>query len=62
MAERRGYADDIALVQGFINGKQFDRAADLFSRRMPEQYRGWEWGWLQRQCNQDLMTIPNGHS
>ena len=62
MAERRDYANNIALAQGFINGRQFDRAADILNRRTLEQYRGWEWGWLQRQCNQDLMTLSGAGS
>ena len=62
MAERREYAGNVALVQGLINGKQFDRATEILNLRTPEQFRGWEWGWLQRQCNQDLMTLPGAGS
>jgi WD40 repeat protein len=62
MAERREYAGNVALVQGLINGKQFDRATDILNLRTPEQYRGWEWGWLQRQCHQDLMTLAGAGS
>ncbi len=62
MAERREYAGNVALVQGLINGKQFDRATQILNLRTPEQFRGWEWGWLQRQCNQDLMTLPGAGS
>jgi len=56
-AERREYAANIALVQTLIADQQFDRAREILDVRTPERYRSWEWGWLQRQCHQDLMTL-----
>jgi WD40 repeat protein len=58
-AERREYAANISLVQSLIGDQQFDRAREILSERTPEPHRNWEWGWLQRQCNQDLMTLTD---
>ena len=55
--EVREYAANIALAQGLIQTHQFGRARDTLLARTPESYRGWEWGWLLRSCNQDLMTL-----
>ena len=57
--ERREYANQIALAQSVIGSRQFERATDILNGRTPERYRGWEWGWLLRQCHQDLMTLTN---
>lgn len=57
-AHRREYAANIGLVQSLIGDKKFDRAREILADDAPELYRNWEWGWLQRQCNQDLMTLP----
>ena len=55
-AEKAAYAANIGLIGALINDNRFDRARQLLLAT-PEPYRGWEWGWLQRQCNQDLMTL-----
>jgi WD40 repeat protein/tRNA A-37 threonylcarbamoyl transferase component Bud32 len=56
-AERREYAANIGLVQSLIADQEFDRAREILDVRSPERYRSWEWGWLERQCHQDLMTL-----
>ena len=56
-AERREYAANIGLVQSLIADQEFERAREILDVRTPERYRSWEWGWLQRQCHQDLMTL-----
>ncbi|MHC1764642.1 MAG: WD40 repeat domain-containing serine/threonine protein kinase [Verrucomicrobiia bacterium] len=56
-AQAGEYTANIALAQSLINSKQFDRARQILNERVREQDRGWEWGWLQRQCHQDLMTL-----
>ncbi len=58
-AEYREYAANISLAQGLIQTHQFARARDTLLARAPESYRGWEWGWLLRGCNQDLMTLSD---
>ncbi len=56
LATRATYAADIRLAESLINEGRFDQAREtLFAT--PEVYRGWEWGWLQRSCQQDLMTL-----
>ena len=56
-AEHREYAAKVALVQSLIADQEFGRAREILDVRTPERYRSWEWGWLQRQCQQDLMTL-----
>jgi hypothetical protein len=58
-AENREYAANIALAQSLIQDWQFDLARDALLARTPESYHGWEWGWLLRSCNQDLMTLSD---
>lgn len=61
-AEIREYAATIGLAQSFIRANQFGLARDVLLARAPEAYRGWEWGWLVRSCNQDLMTLSDSSS
>ncbi|MBI2929482.1 MAG: serine/threonine protein kinase, partial [Verrucomicrobia bacterium] len=61
-AEVREYAANIALAQSLIQAQQFGRAQDTLLAHTPESYRGWEWGWLLRSCNQDLMTLSDNPS
>ncbi len=61
-AEVREYAANIVLAQGLIQTHQFAQARDTLLARTPESYRGWEWGWLLRRCNQDLMTLSGNPS
>ncbi len=60
--EVREYAANIALAQGLIQNHQFAQARETLLARTPESYRGWEWGWLLRGCNQDLMTLSGNPS
>ena len=60
--EVREYAANIALAQGMIQTYQFAQARDTLLARTPESYRGWEWGWLLRSYNQDLMTLSDNPS
>ena len=40
-----------------IEQQRFDVAREILARQGQSNHRGWEWGWLQRQCNLDLMTL-----
>jgi WD40 repeat protein len=59
---RQQYDANIALAQSLIQDWQFDLARDALLARTPESYHGWEWGWLLRSCNQDLMTLSDNPS
>lgn len=59
-SEQERYAADVALAQVLIEQQQFQRAREILGREGIEDCRGWEWGWLQRQCHRDLMTL-HGH-
>jgi WD40 repeat protein/predicted Ser/Thr protein kinase len=56
------YAANIALAQSLIQANQFGLAREALLTRTQESYRGWEWGWLLRSCNQDLMTLSDNPS
>ena len=56
LATRSTYAANIRLAGSLINEGRFDQAREILIAT-PEDYRGWEWGWLQRSCHQDLMTF-----
>lgn len=56
IAQRATYAAQIHVVQGLIEDQQFATARQIL-RETPEAIRGWEWGWLQRACHEDLMTL-----
>ena len=56
-AVQERYDATIAEAQILIEQNRFDRARKLLEREVKERDRGWEWGWLQRLCNLDLMTL-----
>ena len=56
------YAASIAMAQSMIQARQFPQARDTLLARTRQSYRGWEWGWLLRSCNQDLMTLSENQS
>ncbi len=56
VASKAAYVANLGLAESLINEGQFDRAREILLAT-PEAYRGWEWGWLQRNCNQDLLTL-----
>jgi len=56
------YSASIALAQSLIQARQFAQAQESLLTRTRESYRGWEWGWLLRNCNQDLMTLSDNPS
>jgi WD40 repeat protein/predicted Ser/Thr protein kinase len=56
------YAASIATAQSMIQARQFPQARDTLLARTRQSYRGWEWGWLLRSCNQDLMTLSENQS
>lgn len=58
-SEQERYAADIALAQILIEQQRFDVAREILARQVEGHHRGWEWGWLQRQCNLDLMTLAH---
>lgn len=61
-SEQERYAANIALAQTLIEQQRFDQARQLLAREGQERNRGWEWGWLQRQCNLDLMSLTLPHN
>jgi len=58
-ADQERYDAAISEAQLLIEHHRFDRAREILARKEQESYRGWEWGWLQRLCNLDLMTIAH---
>jgi eukaryotic-like serine/threonine-protein kinase len=60
LAERRGYTTSILLAQSLIEQGDFARAGEILAAHNTRLDRNWEWGWLQRACQQDLMTLT-GH-
>jgi WD40 repeat protein len=56
-SEEQQYAAHVALAQNLMEQRHFDRARALLEEDSLSRYRGWEWGWLQRQCHQDLATL-----
>ena len=56
LASKAAYVANLGLTESLINEGQFDRARELLLAAS-EAYRGWEWGWLQRSCNQDRLTL-----
>jgi WD40 repeat protein len=60
-SDQERYDAAISEAQLFIEQNRPDRAREILAREGPEGYRGWEWGWLQRLCNLDLMTIAHSN-
>lgn len=58
-ADQERYDAAISEAQLLIEKGRSDRAREILVREGQEQKRGWEWGWLQRLCNQDLMTLQH---
>jgi len=58
-ADQERYDAAISEAQLLIEQNRFDRAREILAREGQEGFRGWEWGWLQRLCNQDLMTLTH---
>ncbi len=56
-AEQQHYSANIALAQNLIEEDRFDRAKQVLAQPTLSGLRGWEWGWLQRSCHRDLMTL-----
>lgn len=54
-ADRELYAASIGLTQSYIERRQYWDAQRTLERCDPA-HRGWEWGWLLAQVNQDLAT------
>jgi WD40 repeat protein/serine/threonine protein kinase len=57
VAEQQHYSASIALAQNLIEEGRFDRAKQILAQPTLSGLRGWEWGWLQRACHRDLMTL-----
>lgn len=55
-AQSATYAAQVHVVQGLIEDQQFSMARRILLET-PEEFRGWEWGWHQRECHEDLMTL-----
>ena len=58
-AEHESYDAAISEAQVLIEQNRFDRAREILSHEEQASDRGWEWGWLQRLCNLDLMTLTH---
>ena len=58
-AVQERYDATVSEAQILIEQQRFDRARKLLEREGKDRDRGWEWGWLQRLCNLDLMTLPH---
>lgn len=56
IAQRATYAANVQIIHGLIEEDQYDVARQKLVEA-PEEFRGWEWGWLQRSCQRDLMTF-----
>ena len=56
-ADQERYDAAISEAQLLIEQNRPDRVREILAREGQEGYRGWEWGWLQKQVNQDLMTF-----
>ncbi|MDT8303616.1 MAG: serine/threonine-protein kinase [Sedimentisphaerales bacterium] len=59
-AERQHYSASIALAQNLIEQGQFDRSKQILNQPNLSSLRSWEWGWLERACHRDLMTLDSG--
>jgi WD40 repeat protein len=59
-AELQRYAAGIALAHNLIEQRRYDRAKRILAESRAESLRGWEWGWLQRACHRDLLTVSSG--
>jgi WD40 repeat protein len=56
IAQRATYAANLQLIHGLIHEQQYAAARQRLSEA-PEEFRGWEWGWMQQLCHRDLMTF-----
>jgi WD40 repeat protein/serine/threonine protein kinase len=60
IAERQNYSASIALAENLIEQGQYGGAKQVLAKPGFSSLRGWEWGWLQRACHRDLMTLHSG--
>jgi len=61
-SDRERYDAVISEAQLLIEQNRPDRAREILARPGQQTFRGWEWGWLQRRVNQDLMTFVSKES
>jgi len=54
--EYENYVNQIAVADARIRELAFDKAEELLWQT-PPHLRHWEWGYLMKQCHQDLLTI-----
>jgi len=59
-AERQHYSASITLAWNLIEQGQFDRSKQILNQPGLSSLRSWEWGWLERACHRDLMTLDSG--
>jgi WD40 repeat protein len=59
-AERQHYSASIALARNLIEQGQYDRSKQILNQPGLSSLRSWEWGWLERACHRDLMTLDSG--
>ncbi len=55
-AEFRTYSANLKLVQATLDERKFDEAITAL-QSLPESMRGWEWGYLMRRCQPELLTL-----
>jgi eukaryotic-like serine/threonine-protein kinase len=60
LAEQQSYCASIGQAQALIEQGQYGRARQVLAEPGLASRRGWEWGWLERSCNLDLMTFSSG--
>lgn len=52
------YVSNLSVVQKYISEENYRKALELLEA-MPSQHRGWEWGYLHRQCAADALTLTD---
>jgi eukaryotic-like serine/threonine-protein kinase len=58
--ERESYFANVTMAQANLDMRRFDRARERLSA-CPENLRGWEWRWLDSQCDSSIVAFK-GHT
>ena len=56
-SQKERYAANVAVAQNLMDQGQYRPARELLDDPAMFPHQGWEWGWLQWQCHQDLATL-----
>jgi WD40 repeat protein/tRNA A-37 threonylcarbamoyl transferase component Bud32 len=54
---RHSYVNRIHLAEQYWRAGDLNRAEQVLSECQPPELRGWEWGYLKRQCHAELLTL-----